>query len=104
MPCYKIQITGSVFKNGFRYFLKAKASLYGITGKVYYTNDSSVEVVASGKEEQLKKFINDCTDGNQLFHITNTKVVEIASQDFTNFEVEDEETNDKWNKTIVLKH
>lgn len=95
MPCYKIHITGTVFKNGFRYFLKSKASLHEITGKVYYTNGSSVEVIASGEREKMEDFLKVCTEGNQLFQVTGTNVAEIPDQEYSTFEVEDEFTNER---------
>jgi acylphosphatase len=77
MPCYKIHIIGSVFKTGFRYYLKAKASLLGITGRVYYENETSVGITASGTEEGLKSFVEYCSFGNHFFRIDRIEIVEI---------------------------
>ncbi|MFO7614432.1 MAG: acylphosphatase [Bacteroidales bacterium] len=90
MPCYNIHITGAVFKTGFRYYLKAKASLLGITGRVYYESETSVGITASGTEEGLKSFIECCSPGNRFFRIVRIEVAEISLQEFSSFEVEDE--------------
>jgi acylphosphatase len=90
MLCYKILISGSVFKTGFRYYLKAKASLLGITGCVYYENENSVGVIASGNPEVLEKFMEFCMIGNRFVKITRIEVFEIPEQEYSSFEVEDE--------------
>ncbi|MBN1338238.1 MAG: acylphosphatase [Bacteroidales bacterium] len=90
MPCYKIQITGSVFKTGFRYFLKEKAETNGITGRIYYENSLSVGIKASGSEEQLKRFLEFCSIGNRFYHIDRMEVTEVPPEDYSTFEVEDE--------------
>jgi acylphosphatase len=89
MPCYNIHITGAVFKTGFRYFLKAKASLLGIIGRVYYENETSVGITASGTKENLKSFVECCSLGKQFFRIDRIEVTEILPQEFSSFEVED---------------
>jgi len=90
MPCYKIHITGAVFKTGFRYYLKAKAAPLDITGFVYYENDNSVTVIASGNPEDLDKFLDFCKVGNHFFCITKTEIVEIPGVEYSSFDVRDE--------------
>jgi acylphosphatase len=89
MLCYKILISGSLFKTGFRYYLKAKASLLGITGCVYYENENSVGVIASGNPEELEKFMEFCMIGNQFYKITGIEIIEIPHHEYSSFEVED---------------
>jgi acylphosphatase len=89
MPCNKIHISGSVYKTGFRYYLKEQAALNGITGRVYYENDASVSVTASGTEECLKRFLECCSPANRLFRIERVEVAKIPVQEFSSFEVED---------------
>lgn len=90
MPCYKIHITGSVYKTGFRYFLKEKAALNGITGKVYYEKLSAVGITASGTEAGLKNFLECCSIGNRYFHIDRVEISEVPPEEFSNFEVVDD--------------
>ena len=93
MPCYKIHVTGSVFKTGFRYFLKEKADSNGITGRIYYENSSSVSIKASGTEADLKKFLEFCSIGNRFYHVDRMEVVEAPDEEFSSFEVEDRSMN-----------
>jgi len=90
MPCYKIHITGSVFKTGFRYYLKDKALFLGITGKVYYVDESTVGVIASGTSEKMFLFLEFCETSNHFVQITNIDISKIPPQEFTSFEVDDE--------------
>ena len=89
MPCSKIHINGSVYKKGFRYYLKAKADFSGVTGVVFYENDNSVGVIASGSEQNINTFLKFCKAGYPLVEITNTEVSEVPYQEFYSFEVVD---------------
>lgn len=90
MPCYKIHITGTVFKNGFRYYLKEKADLSGITGKVYYENGFSVGVTASGSHNEIKRFMEYCNIANPFFKIHQMVITEVPPGEFYAFEVIDD--------------
>jgi acylphosphatase len=100
MPCYKIHITGSVFKTGFRYYLKEKANLSGITGRVYYENGSSVGVTASGSHEEIKRFLEYCNIANPFFKIQQMEIAEEPHEEFLSFEVEDDKTENDLNIMI----
>lgn len=56
MMCLKFKITGRVQRIGFRYSTKIKADNLGITGYANNMPDRSVEVLACGKEHELKIF------------------------------------------------
>ena len=90
MQCNKIHITGSVYKTGFRYYLKAKADFSGVTGVVFYEDDKSVGVIASGSDENIKKFLEFCKEGTSPVHIDHIKIFDIPYQEFSTFEVVDE--------------
>jgi acylphosphatase len=90
MPCYKINITGSVYKTGFRYYLKAKAESLGISGMVFYKNDTTVGAIVSGSEEKINRFLEFCKTGYPPTQIQTTKISEIPHQEFTTFDVVDE--------------
>ncbi|MBE0636998.1 MAG: acylphosphatase [Bacteroidales bacterium] len=101
MHCYTIHITGAVFKTGFRYFLKAKASSLGITGRVYYENENSVGITASGTKENLKSFVECCSPGNRFFRINQMEVMEVPPEEFSSFEVEDDKTENDLDMMIT---
>jgi acylphosphatase len=90
MPCKKIHISGSVYKTGFRYYLKAKADFSGVTGVVFYEDDKSVGVIVSGSEENVNRFLEFCKEGFSPAHIDQIKITEIPHQEFSSFEVVDE--------------
>jgi acylphosphatase len=90
MLCNKIHIYGHVYKTGFRYYLKAKADLTGVTGLVFYEDDKSVGVIASGTDENVNRFLQFCWAGYPPAQIENIKISEIPHQEFSSFEVVDE--------------
>ena len=92
MPCKKIHFSGPVYKTGFRYYLKAKADFSGVTGVVFYEDDKSVGVIASGSEENVNRFLEFCSAGYPPARIKNIKISEIPHQEFSSFEVLDEKT------------
>lgn len=69
------------------YYLKAKADFSGITGVVFYEDDKSVGVIASGSKENINKFLKFCKEGYPLVQITNTEIFEVPHQEFSSFEV-----------------
>ncbi len=75
--------------------------MIGIKGKVYYTNASSVEVIASGDRERINNFMKVCKEGNRLFHISNIEISEIADREFSSFEVEDDILEDNSSTTTI---
>ena len=56
-------ITGRVQGVGFRFFVRAKASAYGVDGFVRNLPDGRVEVVAAGERPVLKGFIENLQQG-----------------------------------------
>lgn len=90
MLCNKIHIIGSVYKTGFRYYLKAKADFSGVTGVVFYEEDKSIGVIVSGSKKKIHRFLKFCKAGYPLVQITKTEILEIPYQEFSSFEVIDE--------------
>ncbi len=90
MLCNKIHIHGQVYKTGFRYFLKAKADFAGVTGLVFYEDDKSVGVIASGTDENVDRFLQFCRAGYPPAQIENIQISEIPHQAFSSFDVVDE--------------
>ncbi len=90
MFSYKFFITGAVFKTGFRYYLKAKANYSGVTGVVFYENETTVGVIATGSKEKINRFLEFCKTGYPPAQIENIQISEIPHQEFFTFEVVDE--------------
>lgn len=58
-----LKIAGLVQGMGYRYTSQKEAQKRGFVGFVTNLNDSSVELVAEGKEKDLKDFIQWCYNG-----------------------------------------
>lgn len=63
--------------------------MLGITGKVFYENETSVGIIAVGTKEKLIKFLNYCQEGYPVVHIEHMEVVNYEPAEFNSFEVED---------------
>jgi acylphosphatase len=56
-------VAGRVQGVGFRFFTRAKARAYGLSGFVRNRSDGSVEVVATGDQSMLRRLIADLKSG-----------------------------------------
>ncbi|MCX6250865.1 MAG: acylphosphatase [Bacteroidetes bacterium] len=93
MKYLKINITGKVYHTGYRYFIKEKASQLNITGCVFYCPDRSVEILATGRNNDLDEFVKQSRIGNHDSSVEEIRLSEIPSLAFDSFEVIDEETS-----------
>ncbi len=67
-------ISGIVQGVGFRYFVRRKAELYGLSGWVRNLPDGRVEVFAQGPEESLKELEKDLWKGPSLARVEQVEV------------------------------
>lgn len=82
----KIKVFGDVQGVFFRYSAKEKARQWGLKGWVKNVENGTVEIVAEGKEENLKKFIDWCYVGPPLARVEKTEIEwGEASGEFNNF-------------------
>ena len=88
-----INIRGKVYKTGYRYFLKQKASQLKIRGFVSYNEDGSVNVMATGGKPEMDEFIRQFSNGNKDSLIEDVKIKQIPLQKYTSFEVLDNVQN-----------
>ena len=102
MLCYHIHITGSVYKTGYRYFLKENAARLNITGCVFYFPDHSAGIISIGEEKNLKEFISLCISGNLDSRVINVEIKTIPQLQLDSFEVinENEPENTTLNEII----
>ncbi len=63
MQTIRIQISGRVFKTGYRYYLKQIAEGLHISGTIEYSKDQQVLVLANGSTKNLEEFISFCRMG-----------------------------------------
>ncbi len=80
---------GTVQGVGFRYFVKNIADKFGVKGYVRNLPDGTVEVVAEGDEETLRKFLEAIEDGPPLAEVKGMRF-EFLDKDggFESFEID----------------
>ena len=80
--CFELIIEGRVQGVGFRYFAYNNALKYNLAGYVRNIPDGNLEIVCSGEEQDLDKFINMMKKGPSFSHITSFKINELISNNF----------------------
>jgi acylphosphatase len=90
MRAIRIKITGRVYRTGYRYYVKQKASKLNIRGGVLYCPDRSVEIIAVGEKNDLDEFLKQCMIGNKDSKTEKMSITEIPSGNYDTFEVFDE--------------
>ena len=93
-----IQISGKVYKVGFRYFIKQMAEKLDVAGCVKYSPDHKVIVEASGSKVDLDQLIGYCRLGCFGSDVENISVSENNNPHKNSFDIQ---FNDKLNKTIT---
>lgn len=80
------RVLGRVQGVGFRYYVMSTATGLGLTGWVRNRRDGSVEVLAEGELEQLKKLMAAIERGSRSSVVTEVKTkVQPASGEFSSF-------------------
>ena len=87
MKNIKIQISGKVYKVGFRYFVKQMAEKLGVAGTVKYSPDHKVIIEASGSDMALNQLIGFCRLGCLGAEVENISVTENNNQHQHSFNI-----------------
>lgn len=74
----KITVSGHVQGVGFRYFTQMKAIQYGISGWVKNSSNGTVEIVATGDQDQMDLFIDDLKKGNPFSNVSQMNFEELT--------------------------
>lgn len=74
MKQIRLIIKGRVQGVFYREFTMKAARKLGLTGFVRNLSDGTVEVVAEGEEQDLKRLISECKKGPLLAHVENIDV------------------------------
>ncbi|MEW6200752.1 MAG: acylphosphatase [bacterium] len=67
---FRATVRGMVQGVGFRYFVERVANQIGVKGYVRNVPDGTVEVVASGSDEQLRELVDRIKEGPSVAHVT----------------------------------
>jgi acylphosphatase len=87
MPTVNLIIKGRVQGVFFRATAKDVADKIGVKGWVKNSEEGDVEMIASGSEEQLQKFIDWCKVGPRKAIVTDVVVTNKEQENFKSFEV-----------------
>jgi len=87
MPAIHVLVKGKVQGVFFRVTAKEVADELALKGWVKNTDEGDVEIVASGEQPQLDKFVDWCRTGPRRAHVDSVTVKELPEQAFTEFAV-----------------
>jgi len=87
MPTVHLIIKGRVQGVFFRATAKDVADETGVVGWVKNTKEGHVEIMASGKEEALQKFIAWCKIGPQKAIVNDVATRRVEEKKFKNFQI-----------------
>ena len=87
MPTVHLIVKGRVQGVFFRATAKDVADEIGVRGWVRNTEEGDVEIVASGSDEQLQKFMDWCKLGPRKAIVTDVVSTRMPDEDFNNFKV-----------------
>ncbi len=82
-----IVVEGLVQGVFFRQTTKTKALEAGITGEVKNRSDGSVQIIATGTEEQIKKLVEWCHKGPEHAVVMHVHIEQIPIQKFNGFSI-----------------
>lgn len=74
-------VNGRVQGVGFRWFVEAEARAIGVSGWVRNRQDGTVEVLASGTEEQLRALFDKLRRGPRAARVDDVDVEEMPARD-----------------------
>ncbi len=83
----KIIVTGKVQGVWYRQSAKSMAGELDIKGTVQNLADGSVNIIASGREDQLLKLIEWCEEGPPRAHVLSVDVTDLNYQHFEKFSI-----------------
>jgi len=87
MPTVHLIIKGKVQGVFYRATAQDVAEELNVTGWIKNTPEGNVEIIASGSEEQLQKFIVWCRQGPPKAVVTNVSVNQVAEEKFDEFKI-----------------
>ncbi len=87
MKTVSIIVSGKVQGVFYRQSTKELANALGITGQVKNNPDDTVEIIASGTEEQIDKLVKWCRLGPPKAQVSNVVVTEMPVNSFDRFTI-----------------
>jgi len=87
MPAYRYRVNGRVQGVGYRYFVLREAEALGIAGFARNLPDGSVEVVAEGADDALKRFEERLRQGPAFATVSGVERAESAPRGDAGFHI-----------------
>ena len=87
MKTLKLTISGIVQGVFFRKFIKDNAEELELQGHVRNLDNSKVEAVIQGNQENIKEMIERCKKGSLDSKVKEIEIDEIPNQDFKEFKI-----------------
>ncbi len=87
MKHLSIRVEGMVQGVGFRWAVRSKAALFGITGFVRNEEDGSVTIEAEGKPEAMELFLDWCRQGPVSAQVDRVLAEPGVVTGFSSFEI-----------------
>ena len=87
MPTVKLLIKGTVQGVFFRATAKKIADGLHIVGNIKNTPDGNVEVIASGEQTKLNKFIDWCRQGPEKASVAEVNITPLNDEQYKEFTV-----------------
>ena len=88
LQTFSITITGQVQGVYYRQATRKKASELGLTGVVKNNPDGSVNILATGPDDQLNELIEWCKEGPPNAIVLDVQVEPLTLQSFRDFSIE----------------
>lgn len=87
MTTRRYVVSGMVQGVGFRWFVRRIADAFGVTGTVQNLPDGSVEIIATGAEDQHQSFREQVEIGPASARVDHVAIQPIKFQRFGDFQV-----------------
>jgi acylphosphatase len=87
MKTFSIIVSGLVQGVFYRQSVQEFAASIGISGSVKNNPDGTVQIVATGLDDQLKKLVSWCQHGPPKARVASVKVEEILPENFEGFRI-----------------
>jgi len=88
MKTINIKVHGNVQGVYFRQYAKEEAVRLHLTGWVRNLADGTVEIVATGEQQNLDSFVQWCHRGSPLAVVNKVVVTDSPLNNFTSFEIQ----------------
>lgn len=91
MPTVNLLIKGKVQGVYYRIAAKEEADKLGITGWVKYISERRVEIMATGRKDQLQQFTEWCHKGPEKAVVTDVITTPLSEETFDGFIIVEQE-------------